>query len=146
MAQSSNKFAEGWKALSDFKVPSYDFNALVSIGRRNIEALTAANQAVAEGAQAIAKRQAEIARAGAEEAIDLFREVYSSKTPEAGAAKQAEFARSAFESALGNVRELYEMALKSNSEAAEVVTKRLTEVLGEVANVAQPKKSKKSDS
>jgi phasin family protein len=145
MAQSSNKFAESFKAFSDFKAPNYDFNALVSIGRRNIEAFTAANQAVAEGAQAIARRQAEIARSNAEEAIQLFREVYSSQTPEASASKQAEFARSAFESALSNVRELFEMASKSNIEAAEVLTKRLTEVMGEVGKAAS-KHSKKSSS
>jgi len=142
MAQAQNKLAESFKAFSDFKIPSYDFEALLSIGQRNIKALTAANQAFAEGAQAIVKRRAEIARKNATEAAALFREACSSKTPEACVAKQSEFIRSAYENALAGSRELFEMASKSSIEATEALTSRLTEVIGEVGSVA--KKAKKS--
>jgi len=144
MAQPQRKFAGSFKVLEDFKIPSYDFNAFLSIGQRNVEALNAANQVVAEGIQAIAKRQSEIVKSGAKGVIGLFREVYSSETPEAGAAKQAEFVRSAFENAMANVREVVEMVSKSNIDATEVLTTRLTEVIGEVSKVSA-NKGKKSN-
>ena len=134
MAQ--NPFQDAFKVFTDFKAPTADFNQFFSFGRRNVEALTAANQAVAEGAQAVARRQAEILKNNTEEAIQLFRDVYSSKNPEASASKQAEFAKQAFESALSNLREMFEMVSKSNVEAAEVITKRVSEIMNE-SNKAQ---------
>lgn len=144
MAQPNKQFADAFKVFTDFKAPVYDFNQLFSVGRRNIEAFTSANQAVAEGAQAVARRQAEIAKNSAEEAIQLFREVYSSPSPDAGAQKQADFVKSQFESALANAREVFEMISKSNSEAAEIITRRITEALGE-ANKAANTAGRKSN-
>lgn len=138
MAQ--NTFQDAFKVFTDFKAPVYDFNQLFSFGRRNVEAFTAANQAVAEGAQAVARRQAEIMKSNTEEAIQLFRDVYSSKNPEASASKQAEFAKQAFETSLSNLREMFEMLSKSNVEAAEVITKRVSEIMNET-NKASNKKS-----
>lgn len=139
MAQ--NTFQDAFKVFTDFKAPVYDFNQLFSFGRRNVEAFTAANQAVAEGAQAVARRQAEILKSNTEEAIQLFRDVYSSKNPEASASKQAEFAKQAFETSLSNLREMFEMVSKSNVEAAEVITKRVSEIMNETNKAANNKKS-----
>ena len=139
MAQ--NTFQDAFKVFTDFKAPVYDFNQLFSFGRRNVEAFTAANQAVAEGAQAVARRQAEIMKSNTEEAIQLFRDVYSSKNPEASASKQAEFAKQAFETSLSNLREMFEMLSKSNVEAAEVITKRVSEIMNETNKAANNKKS-----
>ena len=139
MAQ--NTFQDAFKVFTDFKAPVYDFNQLFSFGRRNVEAFTAANQAVAEGAQAVARRQAEIMKSNTEEAIQLFRDVYSSKNPEASASKQAEFAKQAFETSLSNLREMFEMVSKSNVEAAEVITKRVSEIMNETNKAANNKKS-----
>lgn len=129
MAQ--NNFAEAFKVFTDFKAPVYDFNQLFSIGRRNLEAFSAANQAIAEGAQAVARRQAEVSRNNTEEAIQLFRDIYSSKNPEASAAKQAEFVKQSFETTLANLREMFEMASKSNVEASEVLSKRISDAMAE---------------
>ncbi len=143
MAQSQ-RIADAFKVFADFKAPNYDFNQLFSLSRRNIEALTAANQAFAGGVQAVARRGAEIAKNSSEEAIQLFREVYSSQSPEAGAQKQADFVKTQFESAMANAREVFEVLSKSNAEAAEIITKRLTDALNEVSKTAQQASSKKA--
>src|SRR3954452_25567601 len=45
-----------------FKLPGFDVNTVVGIQRRNVEALTAANQTVVQGLQTVVLRQGEIAR------------------------------------------------------------------------------------
>src|SRR3954447_3448408 len=45
-----------------FKLPGFDVNTVVDIQRRNVEALTAANQTLVQGLQTVVQRQGEIAR------------------------------------------------------------------------------------
>ncbi|RJF84997.1 phasin family protein [Azospirillum cavernae] len=129
------------KFMGDFKLPGVDVEAILSSQRKNIEALTAANQLAAEGFQAVLRRQAEIVRSSVEEASSFVNDVLSASTPEAKAAKQAELVKAAFEKALANARELAELVTKSNTEAADVLSKRVSESLEElksaVAKVAK---------
>lgn len=120
------------KLLGDFKVPGVDFESIIASQRKNIEAVTAANQLAVEGLQAVLRRQAEIIRQSIEEASSLVGDLTSPSAPEEKAAKQADLVKSAFEKALANIKELSEMVAKSNSEAAEVLTKRVSESLEEV--------------
>ena len=120
------------KALGDFKVPGLDVDAILASQRKNIEAVTAANQLAIEGLQAVLRRQAEILRASVEESSNYVNQVVAAGTPEEKAAKQAELAKAAFEKALANARELAELVAKSNSEAAEILSKRVSESLDEV--------------
>lgn len=120
------------KLLGDFKVPGVDFESIIASQRKNIEAVTAANQLAVEGLQAVLRRQAEIIRQSIEEASSLVGDLTSPTAPEEKAAKQADLVKSAFEKALANIKELSEMVAKSNSEAAEVLTKRVSESLEEV--------------
>jgi hypothetical protein len=49
------------------KAPSFDFDAVFALQRKNVEAFTAANQLAFDGVKAVAQRQAEIARKAFEE-------------------------------------------------------------------------------
>ena len=53
-------------------------------------------------------------------------------SPQDRLAKQTELARDGYETACANARELAEMNAKSNAEALEVITKRVSEGLAEV--------------
>lgn len=120
------------KFLGDLKVPGIDVESILASQRKNIEAVTAANQLALEGFQAVLRRQAEILRQSVESASSIVSEVIAAGTPEEKAAKQAELAKVAFEKALANAKELSELVAKSNSEAAEVLSKRVSESLEEV--------------
>lgn len=48
------------KMLGDVKIPGFDMQAVMDAQRKNIEALTAANQTAVQGMQAGAQQQAEI--------------------------------------------------------------------------------------
>ena len=120
------------KVLAEFKLPGVDVDAILASQRKNIEAVTAANQLAIEGMQAVVRRQAEILRTTLEETGTILTEVLTAGTPEDKAAKQAELVKSAFEKALSNMKELAELVAKSNNEAANVISKRVSEGLDEL--------------
>jgi len=134
-------------AFTDMFKNNFDYNQLLTTGRRNLEAASEASQAIVENAQAISRRQAEIARANVEGALKASKDIFTSGTPETNIAKQAAFAKNAFESALSNLREVSEMAAKSCFEIFDVVTSRAAESMEEMSkatSASAPASKKKS--
>jgi len=125
------------KMFSEFKIPGFDMQGLMATQRRNIEAVQTANQLAVEGVQAIVRRQTEILRQMAEESSTVLKEMMTSGAPDQKIAQQTELVKTAFEKALGNLRELTEMVAKSNTEAADVLTKRIGESLTELKTSLQ---------
>jgi phasin family protein len=135
---SKNGFFDVTKVMSDFRMPGIDFEAVAASQRKNIEALTQANQLAVEGAQAVVRRQVEIARQAMEEFSTMFRDfVQPNGSPEDRLAKQAEYSKQALEKGLSNARELTELMTKANTEAFNVLNKRVTEGLDEVRDFAK---------
>jgi len=128
------------KMLGDVKIPGFDMSAMMDAQRKNIEALTAANQAAVQGMQAVAQRQAEILSQAMNEVSSVAQQLASAgSNPQEMTTKQAELARKAFEQALANMRELAEMVSKSNTEAFAIINKRVTESLQELKSLVAPK-------
>lgn len=124
------------KMLGDVKIPGFDMEAIMTAQRKNIEALTAANQAAVQGMQAVAQRQAEILSQAMTEVSSVAQQLSSAASnPKDMTAKQAELVRKAFEQALANMRELAEMVSKSNTEAFAIINKRVTESLQELKSL-----------
>jgi len=144
-----SKLAEQWekfditKAADQFKVPGLDAQALVEYQKRNLEAVASANKIALEGAQAVIRRQAEILRQSVEEASKALSELNAAGTPQDKFVKQAELAKDAYESAVANLRELTEMASKSNGEAAELLSSRVSESFGEFTSEIKKTAKKK---
>src|ERR1700730_2491935 len=72
---SANGFFDVTKALGDFRLPGLDVEAIVATQRKNLEALTQANQLAIEGVRALAQRQAEIAQQAFEKGLADVREL-----------------------------------------------------------------------
>jgi len=136
-----SKMMDASKLMKDFKLPGVDVEAVISSQRRNLEALTAANQLALEGMQAVAKRQTEILRQMMEEASQAVRDVMAAGSPEDKAARQTELVKDAFKRAIGNMRELAEMVSKSQGEAFEVINKRVTDSLDEIKGAVAKKQA-----
>lgn len=121
------------KMLGDVKIPGFDMQGMMDAQRKNIEALTAANQTAVQGMQAVAQRQAEILSQAMSEISTVAQQLSgSASNPQELTAKQTELARKAFEQALANARELAELVSKSNTEAFAIINKRVTESLQEL--------------
>jgi len=128
-----NKFAADYsKMFANGKAPSFDFETAFSSQRKNVEALTAANQLAFQGAQAVFRRQVELVR----EAFDKFgtvsKDFVAPGNPEEKLAKQAELGKAAFESALANAREIGELVQKTSEDAMQVISKRVAANFDEV--------------
>ena len=134
------KMFEMPKQMGDFKFAPVDMEGVVATQRKNIEALAQANQLAVESMQAIARRQSEIFRSMMEEASSAMREVMAAGSPEEKAAKQTEIVKDAFQRAVVNMRELAELVAKSQTEAMDVVQKRVADSLDEIKTVIAKKK------
>jgi phasin family protein len=141
--QSTYPFFENdfTKMFSEFKMPGFDIEGLMATQRRNVEAMTAASQLAVEGVQAVFRRQTEIIRQTVEESTAALKDVMTAGAPEQKIAQQTELVKATFERALGNLRELTEMAAKSNTEATDVLTKRIGESLTELKTSLQRTKN-----
>ncbi len=145
MASNPNPFLDFdvTRLMGEFRVPGLDTEALMAAQRRNIEALTKANQLAAEGMQAVARRQAEILRQTMEEASRMMGTLAQAGGPEKQAVKQAEIAKTAFETAIANMKEIADLVSRANQDTFAVINKRVAESMDEVralmSKAADPK-------
>lgn len=120
------------KMMPDFKLPTFDFTAVLASQRKNFEALTAANQLALEGMQAVFRRQSELVRESLEESSKLVSDFLAVGTPEEKVVKNVDLMKGAFEKTLSNVKEVTTLISKSQTEASDVITGRVKEGIEEV--------------
>ena len=125
------------KMMADFRFRPFDVEALMACQRRNIEALSQANQLAVEGIQAVARRQIEIARQAVEDMSALLRDLAQPVSTEDRIAKNTEYAKQMIEKSVSHGREITLLATKAGTEAADVLRKRATEGLDEFRDLAK---------
>ena len=137
-----NKLMQDLSAsMGDFKIPGFSFDVLLDTQRKNLEALTKANQLALQGTQAIAERQREILQQAMQEATSVIKDLSVAGNPQEAAQKQAAVMQQAFEKAFETMRELAEMTTKTNQEAFEALSQRFKESMAELHQSAgKPKK------
>jgi phasin family protein len=125
------------KMMADFRFRPIDVETLMACQRRNIEALSQANQLAVEGVQAVARRQIEIARQALEDVSIMFRELAQPSSTEERITKNTEYAKQMLEKSVNHGREITMLATKAGSEAADVLRKRASEGLDELREIAR---------
>ncbi len=130
-----SKMMDMSKMMGEFKMPAFNFEALMNAQRKNIEALTAVNQAAFESIQSLARRQAELVRQGLEETTGMMNAMMSSPSPEDKVLRQAEASKAAVEKCMANARDITETLTKCNAQAMETVSNRLNEGLEELRDI-----------
>src|SRR5579859_690227 len=131
--------AEIGKMFAGFTFPGFGGEALMASQRKNLAALTQANQLAVQGFQELAKRQVEFARTAMDEASALVRGWSETGTAEERLQKQAAFAKQALEKSVEGARELVELAGKTQTDAFDVLTKRFSESIDEWGTLAKKK-------
>lgn len=127
------------KAMGEFKMPAFNVEALVETQRKNVAAITAANQTAFEAVKTVAQRQADMIKLATEEFSRAASEVMSAASFEEKAVKQAEIAKKTYETAIANVREIADMIAKGNTETLEQINKRVADALDEVKSLIAKK-------
>ena len=131
------QYGEFLKFFGDFKLPNFDYNGVFSSYRRNIEAISTANQVINEGVQAVTRRQVELVKNNIEDMLSVTRDLWTTTSPEAQASKQASLAKHLVEKTIVHVRELAEMASKSSFEAYDILNRRVVDSIDETAKAAK---------
>ena len=124
------------KLFADFRFRPFDVEALWAAQRRNIEALSQANQLAVEGVQAVTRRQIELTRETFEGLSGLLRDLAQPASPEERIAKNTDYAKQMLEKSVNHGREVASIAAKTGADAAEVLQKRATEGLEELRSFA----------
>ena len=124
------------KLFSDFRFRPFDVEALWAAQRRNLEALSQANQLAVEGVQAMTRRQIELTRETFEGLSSLLRDLAQPASPEERIAKNTDYAKQMLEKSVNHGREVASIAAKTGADAAEVLQKRATEGLEELRSFA----------
>ena len=124
------------KMFADFRFHPFDVEAVWAAQRRNIEALSQANQAAMAGVQALAKHQIELTRETFEGFSALMRDLATPASTEDRIAKNTEYAKQMLEKGVSHGREVVTIATKASTDAAAVLHKRATESLDEIRTLA----------
>jgi phasin family protein len=120
------------------KVPfMLDMAALLAAQRRNVEALTAANRVVRQGAQAVVRRNVEIMQQIAEGVSESLQTIASLDCPAQRAIRQTEAAIKACEDATANVQELRDIVQHTRTDAMEVLNRRFAEAAEEAKSLTR---------
>lgn len=113
--------------LEKLKLPGLDTSALIDSGRKDVEALLAANERVFTGIEALSHKQAALL-------LDIMREwqagakdVVGKGSPSQKATQVSEHAQRAFSHALANMKEMADIAAKSHEDVLNILNKRYQE-------------------
>ncbi len=109
-----------------------DATPLVTATRRNMEVFAAANRIALEGAQAVARRHAEIMQQSMAEMTEAMRALSGPEAPADKARRQADLLKQAYEHAVANMGELHELMRKSHEEAMDLLARRFAEAMEEI--------------
>jgi phasin family protein len=137
-ATPQNLMSEFTQLVQQFKLPGIDLTAVMESRRKDIEALATANRTALEGIQSLGQKQVEILRSTIDELQSLIKTA-TAKDPSSLAAT-GELVQAAIQRAFANMRELADVAYKSQSEAAAVVSRRVQENIEELKALVSPKK------
>ena len=118
----------------------FDFKTIMETQRKNIQALSEANQRAFQGWQSIAQRQTEMISQFVQDNSGLARETFTEGKPENKFAKQDELVSTSYEKTVENAQELVELASKCSKDASEVINRRVVASFNEMKS-----KNKKSE-
>lgn len=124
------------KVFADFRLRPFDVEAVWAAQRRNIEALSQANQAAVEGVHAVARRHIELTRETFEGLSALMRDWVQPVSAEERIAKNTEYAKQLLEKGVNHTREVATIAAKAGTDAAAILQRRASEGLDELRSLA----------
>jgi|GEM_PF-2859164 len=126
--------------------PSFDFSKfmnadamtwldsakLMECHQKNIDALTAANKVLLEGAETLVRRESELFSEGLTKMQNVAQDYVQTGTAQDKMAKQAEIFTKSFEEAFTALNELGQIITHSNNQAFEMMQKRFQDMVVEM--------------
>lgn len=133
MADTPQNFTDMFRKMGEqFHMPAFDMTKIMEHHQKNLDAMARSWQAMAGGANEIAKKQREIFEAALKDVTAMMQEYKPGGSPQEVMAKQSEFAKKAVEAAIANTRDITELVQKSSAEAFKIVQDRMQESYEEI--------------
>jgi len=121
------------KIFADFRYRPFDVEAVWAAQRRNIEALSQANQAAVEGVNALARRQMEMTRETFEGFSALMRDLAQPASAEDRIAKNTDYVKQMLEKGVTHSREI---ATTPDTRLAGTSAQGVVRAIGELSDGA----------
>jgi phasin family protein len=118
--------------LKQFSVPNVDARAIMEAQKKNIEALVAANQKIAESMQKIAQQEQKIVQEAISDWTAAAGKVKGDGDIEAQTALQTEAAIKAVEDGVKHMRNFAELVAKAQIDSMAILNKRMDESIAEL--------------
>jgi phasin family protein len=128
-------FEDSVKLLESFKLPGIDFSTIIESQRKDMEALTEANQEAFNGFKALATRREEILR----EVMTQWQEAMKDTTSGEASLKRTELLRDGVQQAVANFRELAGIEAQSRARSWKILQDRFQENVGNLQKLLRPK-------
>jgi phasin family protein len=132
MATQQFPFLDFDTLLKQLDMPNVDAKALMEAQQKNIEALVAANQKIAENIQKIAQHEQQIIQEALSEWSAAAREIKPGGDMREQSARQTEAAINVFEEGIRNMREFAELVAQTQAESMQIINKRMDEGIKEL--------------
>lgn len=129
--------------FESFKIAPFDIQSLMETQRKNIQAITEAQQIAIENFQAITQRQTEMLSQIVEENSKIATQIMGEGTPEEKIAKQADLFKGLYERSVKNINDLAEMVSNGNQEASKIINKRVSASITEIKSSLIEKQQQK---
>ena len=127
---------------------SFDMKAVMEAQRKNWQAFVEAQQVAAESIQTVMQRNGEIISQFVQDQSEIARKIINEGSPEEKVARGTELVKRSYEKTVSGMREVGDIVNKSGREAGEIINKRVSCALNEIADAIeeQPNAAKKDDS
>ncbi len=126
-------FGKSMFERAGFNFP-FNMKALIEAQRKNMQALTQAQQLAFENAQAIARRQTEILSQLVQDNARIAQEIMAESAPKQKIARQADLICKNYEKSITNWNEISDILGRSSKESADIISRRVTAALNEIRN------------
>jgi phasin family protein len=113
--------------LDKLKLPGVNTQALIDSGRKDVEALLAANERVFTGIEALSHKQADLLADIMKEWQASAKDAIAKSTPTEKINQAASHAQRAFTHALANMKEMADIAAKSHEDVLSILNQRYQE-------------------
>jgi phasin family protein len=118
--------------MQQFQPLSFDMKDFMEAQRKNVQALTEAQQIAMDSIQAVAQRQTEVFSQFLEDNSKMATEIMSNDSPEQKMAKNADLFKKIYDRTVSNIQEISDMVAKSSTESGKILNKRMSNSIAEV--------------
>ena len=137
--QSGDPFSQFAAMFQQYQLPGVDVSAILEARRKDVEALTEANQAAFGGMQAIQGNQLEILRRALNDFQSIAQQLASSPTKPP--VNPTDAVQKALHAALADMQDIAQKTQQAQTEAYAIVSKRMEEAVQELkTSLERPQK------